>query len=237
MTTYKIGNKIDCVIRACYAEPIGKYEIQYDNEPYTIIQGENGTLNFSSTDKEFTGQERVGGYITENINSFSIYNVTLTDKILNLIYSKNEGFSITFNEKTLSGEDKKIYFSNGLGKNKKMVFVYNTEGQAPELEAAYDTITEDYIEVQDADSYYLLVYEVITDNIYSLDKRNNVYVSLDISSTSAEDEETSRVWIHIDKAIVQVNKTLYFNANANAVDLTFVVIKDKDTINYIGWED
>ena len=153
---------------------------------------------------------------------------------MNLIYSKNEGFSITFSEKTLSGEDKKIYFSNGLGKNKKMVFVYNTEGQAPELEAAYDTITEDYIEVQDADSYYLLVYEVITDNIYSLDKRNNIYVSLDISSTSAEDEETSRVWIHIDKAIVQVNKTLYFNANANAVDLTFVVIKDKDTINYIG---
>ena len=237
MATYKIGNQVDCVIRAYNSAPIGEYKITYDHEPYTIIKGENGLISFSSDNTDFSSKERNGGYATEKIDSFSLYNITLTDKILNLIYCKNEGFSITFHEKLLSGDDKKIYFSNGFGKTKKMVFIYYSDDSAAELENAYSTIEDDYIEVEHENAYYNIVYEVITNSTYSLNKRNNVYVSLDISTISNEDDNTSKVWLHIDKAIVRVNKTLYFNKNANAVDLTFSVINDDTTTNYIGWED
>ena len=177
MATYKIGNQVDCVIRAYNSAPIGEYKVTYDHEPYTIIKGENGLISFSSDNTDFSSKERNGGYATEKIDSFSLYNITLTDKILNLIYCKNEGFSITFHEKLLSGDDKKIYFSNGFGKTKKMVFVYYSDDSAAELENAY----------------YNIVYEVITNSTYSLNKRNNVYVSLDISTISNEDDNTSKV--------------------------------------------
>lgn len=239
MATHKIGNQIDCIIRAYSCEPIGDYEPTYDGEPYTIIQGENGIINFSPRNVDATSSDRVAGYATEKINSFSIYNVTLTDKILNLIYSKKEGFSVTYHEKILSSEDNKLYLTKGLGKQKKMVFVFYSDDNnaAPTLENAYSTLDNDEIIVDHADAYYNVVYEVITDNIYSLDKRNNVYVTLDISTISNDDDNTTETHIHIDKAVVQVNKTLYFNSNANAIDLTFLVIKDSDSVeNYIAWE-
>lgn len=236
MATHKIGNQIDCIIRAYSCEPIGQYEPTYDGEPYTIIKGENGIINFTSHNVDMAGEDRNAGYSTEKINSFSIYNVTLTDKILNLIYSKNEGFSVSYYEKLLSSEDKKIYLTKGLGKQKKMVYVFysDDENAAPVLESAYSTLDSDEITVEHEDAYYNVVYELITDNIYSLDKRQNIYVSLDILTTSNEDDNTNKTHIHIDKAVVQVNKSLYFNSNANAVDLTFLVINDDNTINYIG---
>jgi len=238
MTTHKIGNKIDCIIRAYSCNAIGEYKPTYDGEPYTIIQGENGLINFTSDNKEMKGEDRVGGYSIEKINSFSIYNVTLTDKILNLIYLKNEGFSVSYHEKLLSSEDKKIYFGKGLGKTKKMIYIFyaDDENAAPLLETAYSTLEADEVEVQHEDAWYNVVYEVISDNLYSLDKRNNVYVTLDISTISNEDDVTTQTFMHIDKAVLQVNKTLYFNSKANAVDLTFLVVNDSGTINYIGWE-
>lgn len=236
MATHKIGNQVDCIIRAYSCEPIGQYKPTYDGEPYTIIKGENGIINFTSRNVDMVGTDRNAGYSTEKINSFSIYNVTLTDKILNLIYSKNEGFSVSYYEKLLSSEDKKIYLTKGLGKQKKMVYVFysDDENAAPVLESAYSTLDSDEITVEHEDAYYNIVYELITDNIYSLDKRQNIYVSLDILTTSNEDDNTNKTHIHIDKAVVQVNKSLYFNSNANAVDLTFLVINDDSTINYIG---
>lgn len=194
MTTYKIGNHVDCVIRAYCSDPIGDYKINYDKEPYTIISGENGIINFASRNVDMTGNDRVGNYSTEKINSFSLYNVTLTDKILNLIYSKNEGFSITFHEKLLSDENKKIFLTKGLGKIKKLVFIYysDDENDQPILENAVSTLESDEIEVLHENAYYNIVYEVITDNIYSLDKRRNVYVTLDISSIGNEDDNTNK---------------------------------------------
>lgn len=239
MATYKIGNQIDCIIRAYSSNAIGTYKPQYDGEPYTIIRGENAVLNFSSRDTEISDDERVAGYSIEKINSFSIYNVTLTDKILNLIYSKKEGFSVSYHEKLLSTEENKIYLNKGLGKTKKMVYVFysDDDNAAPVLKQAYSTLEGDEITVDTPNAYYNVVYEVITNNIYSLDKRNNVYVSLDITTTSNEDDKTNQTHIHIDKAVVRVNKALHFNANANAVDLTFVVIHDNDNLeDYIAWE-
>lgn len=237
MGTHKIGNKINCIIRAHSCDPIGTYTPRYDGEPYTIIQGENGMINFTNTNVDMRGVDRGAGYANEKINSFSIYNVTLTDKILNLIYSKKEGFSVSYHEKLLSSDDKKLYLTKGLGKQKKMVYVFysNDEHSAPVIDQAYSTLDSDEIEVEEANAFYNVVYEVITDNIYSLDKRNNVYVTLDISSISNEDDNTNETHIHIDKAVVQVSKALYFNATANAIDLTFLVIQDGDnTENYIA---
>ena len=238
MTTHKIGNQINCVIRAYSCNPIGTYQPQYDGEPYTIIQGENGLINFDTQATNMEGVDVVGSYSTEKIKTLSIYNVTLTDKILNLIYSKNEGFSVTYHEKLFSTEDKKIYLTKGLGKTKKMVFIYySPDKQAPVLEQALSTAEGDELEVNHAEGWYNVVYEVISNHLYSLDTRKNVCVSLDITSVSNEDDNTTETHIHIDKAVVQVNKTLYFNSKANAVDLTFIVIHDKDTVDYIGWAD
>lgn len=237
MADYKLGNRIDCVVRAYNATPIGIYPITYNNQPYTIIHGEKGMINFKEKSADMVGRDRDGGYSTEKIDSFTIYNITLTNKILNLIYSKKEGFSITYNEKVLSDENKKIFLNKATDKEKKLVFVYYIDGVEAVLESAFSTLDGDEIEVEYENAWYEVVYEAITDNIFSLDRRNNIYVSLDIASISNTDDETSTTWIHIDKAVVKVVKSLYFNGNSNAVDLTFSVVNDDTTINYIAWED
>ena len=62
MATHKIGNQIDCIIRAYSCDPIGTYQPTYDGEPYTIIKGENGLINFTSRNADMSGAERVAGY-------------------------------------------------------------------------------------------------------------------------------------------------------------------------------
>lgn len=237
MTTHKIGNQVTCVIRAYDSTPIGDYKVSYNNEPYTIIKGENASATFASEDKDMMGRDRNGAYVIEKIDSITLYNVTLTDKILNLIYLKNKEVSITFTEELLSSEDKKLFLSKGLGKQKKLVFIFNADdsSKAPILEKAIETLEadEDVIEVDNANAYYFVVYEVITNKGYSLDTRKNMYVVLDLMTVSNTDDTTSNTWLHIDKAVVKVNKNMYFNTKANAVDLTFSVVRDSKTENYL----
>ena len=37
METYKLGNKVNCIFRAYHSGKIGDETIQYDNQPYTIV--------------------------------------------------------------------------------------------------------------------------------------------------------------------------------------------------------
>ena len=241
MTTHKIGNQVNCVIRAYDSTPIGDYKVSYNNEPYTIIKGENASATFASESVDMMSRDRNGAYANEKIDSITIYNVTLTDKILNLIYLKNKEVSITFTEELLSSEDKKLFLSKGLGKQKKLVFIFNSDdsSKAPILEKAIETLEadEDVIEVDNANAYYFVVYEVITNKAYSLDTRKNMYVALDLMTVSNTDDTTSNTWLHIDKAVVKVNKNMYFNTKANAVDLTFSVVRDSKTENYLVSEE
>ena len=241
MTTHKIGNQVTCVIRAYDSTPIGDYKVSYNNEPYTIIKGENASATFTSESVDMMGRDRNGAYATEKIDSIILYNVTLTDKILNLIYLKNKEVSITFTEELLSSEDKKLFLSKGLGKQKKLVFIFDADdsSKAPILEKAIETLEadEDVVEVDKANAYYFVVYEVITNKAYSLDARKSMYVALDLMTISNTDDKTSNTWLHIDKAIVKVNKNMYFNTKANAVDLTFSVVRDSKTENYLVSEE
>lgn len=241
MTTHKIGNQVTCVIRAYDSTPIGDYKVSYNNEPYTIIKGENAAATFVSESIDMMSRDRNGAYANEKIDSITIYNVTLTDKILNLIYLKNKEVSITFTEELLSSEDKKLFLSKGLGKQKKLVFIFDADdsSKAPILEKAIETLKadEDVIEVDKANAYYFVVYEIITNKAYSLDDRKSMYVALDLMTISNTDDKTSNTWLHIDKAIVKVNKNMYFNTKANAVDLTFSVVRDSKTENYLVSEE
>ena len=191
MTTHKIGNQVSCVIRAYDSTPIGDYKVSYNNEPYTIIKGENASATFASESVDIVGRDRNGAYATEKIDSITIYNVTLTDKILNLIYLKNKEVSITFTEELLSSEDKKLFLSKGSGKQKKLVFIFDADdsSKAPILEKAIETLEVD-------------------DDV-----------------------------VEVDKAVVKVNKNMYFNTKANAVDLTFSVVRDSKTENYLVSEE
>ena len=38
MKTYKIGNKVKCIIRSYSSGYIGETRMEYDNQPYTVLQ-------------------------------------------------------------------------------------------------------------------------------------------------------------------------------------------------------
>ena len=50
MNTYKLGNKITCIIRAYSSGKIGDMVMDYNNQPYTIVKSVNANLSFVDID-------------------------------------------------------------------------------------------------------------------------------------------------------------------------------------------
>ena len=85
MKTYKLGNKTKCIIRSFSAGRIGEQEMQYDNQPYTVLKDVEASLTF--TDKNISSKSTFVdlSYNIDNLQEINISNVELNDKILNLI--------------------------------------------------------------------------------------------------------------------------------------------------------
>ena len=232
MKAYKIGNKINCIIRNWQAENIGNIPMKYKYEPYTTFSDIEAIFNFESESKIQTqGSAQLAGYQENKLASITFNNVPITNRIVNMLFNnRNEGL-VSHVEVVKSDDQGRIFFKQG--GNKYQVFIYNKKA---ELEQSFGEVQESFLQVNERNSTYNLVYYTISNEVYSLQSRENLYVSMDIEliGNDAEDNTMSGS-IHIDKALLNTTPQLNFNRYINTVNLTFTVVYNskEDNNNYI----
>lgn len=228
MKTYKLGNKIKCIIRSFCAGYIGEQEMQYGNQPYTVLKDVEASLTFAEKNKNAKSIFTELAYNVDSLQEISISNVELNDKILNLIFSKNED-KLCSTMINCMAEDNKIYITAPTDKIYQ-VFIYDVDGN---LESAYGELNDMEVSVKNNEDY-LVFFSYEGTKSYNLDKQDNLYLTLDLILDGNSNDDLNTSFIHIDQCSLKINKNLYFNKTLNAVDLKFVVIDNKE--NYITLE-
>jgi hypothetical protein len=231
MKTYKLGNKIDCIIRSFSPMSIGEDELIFSNQPYTILKDVKANMVFKSNERNSKTKFSELHYSVDSLDEIIISDVELNNKILNLIFSKNEE-KFTFQVVNCEVEDNKFYLPKP-SSNIFQVFVYDINGKliAATAEWNNDEIVLDEFEYVDLpnDGYNdncLVVYSTLGEIGYNINKTENLYLTLDLIITGNEDDELNASYIHVNKCSLSVDKNMYFNNSTNAVDLKFKVIDD-----------
>lgn len=218
MKTYKLGNKIKCIIRSFAAGKIGEQEMEYGNQPYTVLKDVEASLTFTEKERKAKSIFTDLAYSIDSLQEINISNVEFNDKILNLIFSKNEA-KLCSTVNNCMAEDNKIYINAPTDKIYQ-VFVYDVDGN---LEQAHGELSNFELTV-DKNEDYLVFYSYEGSTSYSLNREQDGYLTLDLILTGNADDELNTSFIHIDKCALRIDKNMYFNRSLNAVDLKFTVI-------------
>ena len=223
MKTYKLGNKTKCIIRSFSAGRIGEQEMQYDNQPYTVLKDVEASLTF--IDKNISSKSTFVdlSYNIDSLQEINISNVELNDKILNLIFSKNED-KLCSTMINCVAENNKIYITSPTDEIYQ-VFIYDIDGN---LEKAYGVLNNMEVKVQRNEDY-LVFFTYVGEKSFKINRSESLYLTLDLILEGNADDEINTSFIHINKCALKVNKNMYFNRSLNAVDLKFVVIDDNES--------
>ena len=223
MKTYKLGNKTKCIIRSFSAGRIGEQEIKYDNQPYTVLKDVEASLTF--VDKNISSKSTFVdlSYNIDSLQEINISNVELNDKILNLIFSKNED-KLCSTMINCVAENNKIYITSPTDEIYQ-VFIYDIDGN---LEQAYGVLNNMEVEVKRNEDY-LVFFTYVGEKSFKINRSESLYLTLDLILEGNADDEINTSFIHINKCALKVNKNMYFNRSLNAVDLKFVVIDDNES--------
>ena len=223
MKTYKLGNKTKCIIRSFSAGRIGEQEMQYDNQPYTVLKDVEASLTF--IDKNISNKSTFVdlSYNIDSLQEINISNVELNDKILNLIFSKNED-KLCSTMINCVAENNKIYITSPTDEIYQ-VFIYDIDGN---LEQAYGVLNNMEVEVKRNEDY-LVFFTYTGEKSFKINRSESLYLTLDLILEGNADDEINTSFIHINKCALKVNKNMYFNRSLNAVDLKFVVIDDNES--------
>ena len=223
MKTYKLGNKTKCIIRSFSAGRIGEQEMQYDNQPYTVLKDVEASLTF--VDKNISSKTTFVdlSYNIDSLQEINISNVELNDKILNLIFSKNED-KLCSTMINCVAENNKIYITSPTDEIYQ-VFIYDIDGN---LEKAYGVLNNMEVAVQRNEDY-LVFFTYVGEKSFKINRSESLYLTLDLILEGNADDEINTSFIHINKCALKVNKNMYFNRSLNAVDLKFVVIDDNES--------
>ena len=223
MKTYKLGNKTKCIIRSFSAGKIGEQEMKYDNQPYTVLKDVEASLTF--VDKNISSKTTFVdlSYNIDSLQEINISNVELNDKILNLIFSKNED-KLCSTMINCVAENNKIYITSPTDEIYQ-VFIYDVDGN---LEQAYGVLNNMEVVVQRNEDY-LVFFTYVGEKSFKINRSESLYLTLDLILEGNADDEINTSFIHINKCALKVNKNMYFNRSLNAVDLKFVVIDDNES--------
>jgi hypothetical protein len=233
METYKMGNKVKAIIRAWCAGKIGDYTLQYKNEPYLILDNVELQLYYRNRQAESRdGISSVIAYNADSISEVHINHIPISDKILNLIYSKNEEKLCNVVENHQSDEENKVYL-NSPQSNVYQVFIFSN-GEMVQAYGTYDV--SEGLTVPQPDTNYTICYSYEGDVSVNLNRPENYYVILDFEITGNINDQTAPMWIHIEKCCPVYSKQFNFNSDINTVDLRFRVIEDGTTNNYITFK-
>ena len=223
MKTYKLGNKTKCIIRSFSAGRIGEQEIKYDNQPYTVLKDVEASLTFTDKNISSTSTFVDLSYNIDNLQEINISNVELNDKILNLIFSKNED-KLCSTMINCVAENNKIYITSPTDEIYQ-VFIYDVDGN---LEKAYGVLNNMEVAVQRNEDY-LVFFTYVGEKSFKINRSESLYLTLDLILEGNADDEINTSFIHINKCALKVNKNMYFNRSLNAIDLKFVVIDDNES--------
>ena len=223
MKTYKLGNKTKCIIRSFSAGKIGEQEMKYDNQPYTVLKDVEASLTF--VDKNISSKSTFVdlSYNIDSLQEINISNVELNDKILNLIFSKNED-KLCSTMINCVAENNKIYITSPTDEIYQ-VFIYDVDGN---LEQAYGVLNNMEVAVQRNEDY-LVFFTYVGEKSFKINRSESLYLTLDLILEGNADDEINTSFIHINKCALKVNKNMYFNRSLNAIDLKFVVIDDNES--------
>ena len=234
MKTYKLGNKIDCIIRSFSSVEIGSEKLIFSNQPYTVLKDVKANLTFRDNNASAKTNFSQLHYNIDALDEITISDVELNNKILNLIFSKNEE-KITSSMENCEVEDDKFYLPAS-DSNIFQVFVYDINGKLIAATGKWDS-TEidlrafDYVDLPN-ESYSgncLVFYSSKGSVGYNINKTENIYLTLDFIITGNADDELNASFIHINKCALFVDKNMYFNGSVNAIDLRFKVIDDGES--------
>ena len=231
MSTYKLGNKITGIIRAYSSGKIGDMVMDYNNQPYTIVKSVNANLSFVDIDVNAKSSFNQLAYNNSKLSQIQINDVTLNDKILNLIFLKSEAKLVSKVENQVADDNNLIYLTP-IANEVYQVFVYNSNGELDKAIGMQNT--DEPIVVSEPNKDYLICYQYEALKGYSLDKPENMYFTLDLLVIGNKEDNTSNMNIHIEKCALKIDKNMYFNQHSNAVDLTFTVLDTSE--NYIALE-
>ena len=223
MKTYKLGNKTKCIIRSFSAGRIGEQEIKYNNQPYTVLKDVEASLTFVDTNVSSKSTFVDLSYNIDSLQEINISNVELNDKILNLIFSKNED-KLCSTMINCVAENNKIYITSPTDEIYQ-VFIYDVDGN---LEQAYGVLNNMEVEVKRNEDY-LVFFTYTGEKSFKINRSKSLYLTLDLILEGNADDEINTSFIHINKCALKVNKNMYFNRSLNAVDLKFVVIDDNES--------
>lgn len=225
MKTYKLGSKVNCIIRSVGVGTIGTQDMTYLNQPYTVLKNVEASLQFKDSNSTSKNAFTLMAFSQDELSEVRLSNVELNDKILNLIFSQQQ-ISLASTMQNCESENGKIYITSSADEISQ-VFIYDVDGQ---LEAMYPTLNTKEVSVQ-RDSNYLVFFSYKTDKSFSLNRKQSMYLTLDLIVEGNLEDQLTTATIHIDKCALSVDKNLYFNRSVNAVDLKFTVISGKE--NYI----
>lgn len=219
MKTYKLGNKVNCILRSVAAGKIGDQEMTYANQPYTVIKDVEASLTFKDINSSQSSDFNKIAFSKDALSEVRVSNVELNDKILNLIFSSAGDTNVISTMQNCEAEDGKIYITTSEPEIYQ-VFIYNSDGQ---LEKAYGILTEKEIKVERNDNY-LVFFSYLADKSYQLSRKQDMYLYLDLIIEGNSEDSYARSMVHVDKCSLIIDKNLYFNRQINAVDLRFVVV-------------
>ena len=234
MRTYKLGNKIDCIIRSFSSVNIGSEKLIFSNQPYTVLKDVQANLTFRSSDANAKTNFSQLHYSVDALDEVTISDVELNNKILNLIFSKNEE-KITSSMENCEVEDNKFYLPAS-DSNIFQVFVYDIDGKLIAATGKWDNPEVDlgafdYVDLPNGTySGNCLIFYSSKGNIgYNINKTENIYLTLDFIITGNADDELNASFVHVNKCALSVDKSMRFNNSLNAVDLKFKVIDDGES--------
>ena len=241
MKNYKLGNQVTVIIRSyCGDTSIGNQSILYANQPYTIIKSADASLSFKNISSTAKTNFNYLVYTHMKPNQLLLSNVTLNDKILNLIFHKNNVATKHYFSKIENVVSSNGYIYFGLSKSNKNirdVFIYDNNGQCIHLDE-WNSNTG-YKIGTDGQSY-LVCYQYESINSFSLDQNDNQYFTIDLLLTSNqnnnEEDNTINSTIHLAKCGLEIDSNMSFSQNSNAIDLKFIVLDSNTEENYITLE-
>ena len=254
MKTYKLGNKIKCIIRSYSTGMIGEQYMKYPNQPYTVLKDVEANLVFNDYSREAKQIQNQLAYSIDFLKEVNISNIELNDKILNLIFSSNEDKLLTTTE-DITITDNYIRINTDVP-DIYQAFLYNSKGVMVAATSNYklgrgsatkiylnnfEYCDEEYRNRVNEEEPGLIVFSYEGSKSFKLKKDFSLYLVLDLILEGNEENENqidlaNTSCIHIGKCVLQIDKNMYFNRALNTVDLKFVIIEDRDVENYITLE-
>ena len=225
---YKIGNKVDVIVRSYNSGDMGSMTMQYKNQPYTILRDITATITFFNRDVSAEqGEDILLAFNHDNVSRINLSDVPLNDKLLDLLYEENEDALCSEQEYVTTDENGQFFISWPTDVVYQ-VFMYDDQGV---LEQAFGTCDDTMFTMLKPNTQYSIYYSFKGTKSFLLRKKENMYVTLDLIITGNIEDETSDMCIHIEKCALSADKALFLRDEINTISLTARVIRGGN--NYI----